>query len=80
MKAVGGSLAHIQKLIATLSGICDRPRLDAEARYVLIGILKQEVLRRKIIESDKKVLTDLGIDPSLQLFPDWVLNSKKKKV
>lgn len=76
-----GALSHLYKLARKLECMGDRPRLLPEDRVVLLGIVQQEMVRRRLIQSDKNKLIRAGIDPeALEVFPEWMLKSKKEDI
>ena len=75
---IPGSLSHLARIIRKLEASSDRPRLTAEDRAVLASLLRQEVLRRRLVQSDKKRLEKLGVYIDTLEVPDWVKRSTKK--
>lgn len=71
-----GSITHLESLISRLEGTASRPLFNPIDRMVLSTILKQEVIRRKLIESDAKRISKLGVNlEEIRQYPEWVRKS-----
>lgn len=71
-----GSINHLESLVSRLNGTSARPLLNPIDRMVISTILKQEIIRRRLIESDSKKISKLGVNiEEIKQYPEWVRKS-----
>ncbi len=67
-----GGVQHLKVLIKRFEGLTDRPRVAVEDKALIIAVLRQEVIRRRLIQSDAKLYKRYGIDLELVEVPDYM--------
>jgi len=62
---IPGSLYYVERLIKRLENVRKVISLSPQEKAIITSIMRQELLRRKIAEDNKKRWKELGIDMNL---------------
>ena len=72
MKTEIGSITHLRRLLRKMEAMCARPRWTEEDKAVMASMIRQEMLRRSVINSDGLIYKRLGLDIPKKEYPSWM--------